>query len=46
MGIGMVLAVTEENLHEAIEVLEQQGEKAYIIGRVTKEAGLTIGGID
>ncbi|GAF17308.1 LOW QUALITY PROTEIN: phosphoribosylformylglycinamidine cyclo-ligase [Bacillus sp. JCM 19046] len=46
MGIGWCLQVTEENLHEAIEVLEQQGEKAYIIGRVTKEAGLTIGGID
>ncbi|KQL56397.1 MULTISPECIES: phosphoribosylformylglycinamidine cyclo-ligase [Bacillaceae] len=45
MGIGMVLTVTEERLHEAIRCLEDAGETAYIIGRVTGQEGVTIGSI-
>lgn len=45
MGIGMVLAVAEGKHHETISLLEQYGETAYIIGRVTKTSELTIGGI-
>ncbi len=44
MGIGMVLAVSEESLHDIIGILEQQGEKAYIIGRVKESEGVTFGG--
>lgn len=46
MGIGMVLAVPEANHQEAITLLEESGEKAFIIGRVTSVAGMVIGGID
>lgn len=35
MGIGMVLAVDETNVTEAIEILEAHGEKAYLIGCIT-----------
>ncbi len=34
MGIGMAVIVKEEEAKKAIEILEQQGEKAYIIGEV------------
>ncbi|MFX3625088.1 MAG: phosphoribosylformylglycinamidine cyclo-ligase [Ectobacillus sp.] len=44
MGIGMVLAVNEKDLVDVIELLEAQGEKAYIIGRATKGEGITFGG--
>ncbi|WP_059104466.1 phosphoribosylformylglycinamidine cyclo-ligase [Shouchella shacheensis] len=46
MGIGMALAVPEANHQETIRILEREGEKAYIIGRVTNREGVTIGGID
>lgn len=46
MGIGMVLAVPEANHQEAIALLEENGEKAFIIGRVTSLPGMVIGGID
>lgn len=44
MGIGYVLAVEEKSLNEIIQVLEESGEKAYIIGRVQKGNGITFGG--
>ncbi|MGE6631621.1 phosphoribosylformylglycinamidine cyclo-ligase [Bacillus sp. NPDC077027] len=44
MGIGFVLAVKEEHLHDVIKGLEGDGEKAYLIGRVQKGEGVTFGG--
>ncbi|MCA1322013.1 phosphoribosylformylglycinamidine cyclo-ligase [Bacillus tianshenii] len=44
MGIGMVLAVNEEILPEVIQILEANGEKAYLIGRVKEGEGITFGG--
>lgn len=43
MGIGMILALSEEEAKKAIEALESIGEKAYIIGKVKKgEAGVEL----
>ena len=40
MGIGMVLAVSNENDAKiAIDVLSKYGDKAYIIGKITDNAG-------
>ena len=36
MGIGMAVIVKQEDAERAIEILEKQGEKAYIIGEVTE----------
>ncbi len=36
MGIGMAVIVKKEEVQKAIEVLEQQGEKAYVIGEVVE----------
>jgi phosphoribosylformylglycinamidine cyclo-ligase len=44
MGIGMVLAVNEEILPEVVQLLEGNGEKAYLIGRVKEGEGITFGG--
>ncbi|MFD1777077.1 phosphoribosylformylglycinamidine cyclo-ligase [Fredinandcohnia salidurans] len=44
MGIGMVLAINEADLHELLQLLEAQGEKAYIIGRIKEGNGVTFGG--
>ncbi|MEE6451263.1 phosphoribosylformylglycinamidine cyclo-ligase [Gottfriedia acidiceleris] len=44
MGIGMVLAVNEENLHDTIKLLEEDGEKVFIIGRTKAGEGVTFGG--
>lgn len=44
MGIGMVLAVHEENMHDIINLLEEDGEKVYIIGRTKSGEGVTFGG--
>ncbi|MDA1477109.1 phosphoribosylformylglycinamidine cyclo-ligase [Bacillus changyiensis] len=44
MGIGFVLAVKEEHMLDVIQTLEQQGEKAYLIGRVKNRNGVTFGG--
>jgi phosphoribosylformylglycinamidine cyclo-ligase len=44
MGIGMVLAVDENNMHDVIRQLEEDGEKAYIIGRTTAGDGVTFSG--
>ena len=35
MGIGMVLAVNEEDAAKAIEILKSHGENAYVIGKIT-----------
>lgn len=42
MGIGMVLAVDKNNSSEIVRFLQQQGEKATIIGEVTGDKGLII----
>lgn len=34
MGIGMAVIVNKEDAENAVKILEEQGEKAYIIGRV------------
>lgn len=44
MGIGMVLAINEEILPEVVKILESNGEKAYLIGRVKEGEGITFGG--
>lgn len=44
MGIGMVLAINEADLHALLQLLEEQGEKAYIIGRIKEGNGVTFGG--
>ncbi|MCC3358839.1 phosphoribosylformylglycinamidine cyclo-ligase [Bacillus sp. REN16] len=44
MGIGMVLAIDEAVLHDVISLLEDQGEKAFIIGRMKEGNGVTFGG--
>lgn len=36
MGIGMAVIVKKEEAQKAIEILEAQGEKAYVIGEVIK----------
>ncbi|MDO4301717.1 MAG: phosphoribosylformylglycinamidine cyclo-ligase [Clostridia bacterium] len=42
MGIGMVAAVAEKDAEKAVKTLEAMGEKAYIIGNVTKGEGIDI----
>ncbi|MEG2365994.1 MAG: phosphoribosylformylglycinamidine cyclo-ligase [Alistipes sp.] len=42
MGIGMVIALDAAEAPKAIEILEAQGEKATVIGRVTTTEGVTI----
>jgi len=37
MGIGLVLAVSAEDAKKLISVLEEQGEKAFVIGRVIED---------
>lgn len=47
MGIGMVLAVANEDVEKTLEVLVQNGEAAYVIGEVTtreSEAVIFAGG--
>ncbi|MBD1382367.1 phosphoribosylformylglycinamidine cyclo-ligase [Metabacillus arenae] len=45
MGVGFVLAVQEKVLHQTIKVLEENGEKAFIIGRVKNgQSGVSFGG--
>ncbi|MDO5388069.1 MAG: phosphoribosylformylglycinamidine cyclo-ligase [Clostridia bacterium] len=42
MGIGMVAAVAKADAEKALRVIEEAGEKAYIIGNVTKGQGINI----
>ncbi len=44
MGIGMMLIVDENCVNETIEILENMGEKAYLIGEVTNTNGVFING--
>jgi phosphoribosylformylglycinamidine cyclo-ligase len=47
MGIGLVLVVSEEDAQEALSILKDNGEEAYIIGRVTEgESIVTFTGAD
>lgn len=41
MGIGFVLAVKEELVQDVMRQLEANGEKSYVIGRVTEGAGVS-----
>ncbi len=34
MGVGMVLTVSETDVHAAIEAIEKAGEKAFVIGDI------------
>ena len=43
MGIGMVMAVSnEDDAKKAIDILAKYGDKAYIIGKVTDNAGKVV----
>ncbi len=42
MGIGMVLALDEKDAAKAIEILEKNGEKATVIGKITDKPGVEI----
>ena len=44
MGIGLVMVVTPEDAVSVIQDLENLGEKAYVIGRVKRGEGVSIGG--
>lgn len=44
MGIGMVVAVSEQAVSRVIKLLEENGEKAFIIGRVSEGEGVNYGG--
>ncbi|UMY55679.1 MULTISPECIES: phosphoribosylformylglycinamidine cyclo-ligase [Paenibacillus] len=40
MGIGMVIVVDEEHAQTSLEVLKEQGEAAYVIGKVTEGSSI------
>ena len=42
MGIGMVLAMDATQAGEAIDILDQYGDKAAVIGKVTDQPGVNI----
>ena len=42
MGVGMVLALDEASVPEALRILESHGERASVIGRVTDREGVLI----
>ncbi|MDR1687914.1 MAG: phosphoribosylformylglycinamidine cyclo-ligase [Clostridiales bacterium] len=42
MGIGMAIAVPKENENEALSILSENGEKAYVIGQAVKGDELEI----
>ena len=42
MGIGMVIALPEADAQKAIAILEAEGERASVIGRVVDGEGVTI----
>lgn len=39
MGVGMVIALDESEAAKAIEILQNHGEKASVIGKITDKAG-------
>jgi phosphoribosylformylglycinamidine cyclo-ligase len=40
MGIGFVLAVEENEAEDILQFFNEQGEDAFIVGRVTKGTGV------
>lgn len=42
MGIGMIIFIDEKNVNEALNILEENGEKGYKIGEVIKGEGIVI----
>jgi len=42
MGIGMVLAVSQDKVQIVQDLLQEQGETAYVIGQVTDNQGQAI----
>lgn len=40
MGIGMVIVISKEHAQTALEVLKEQGEAAYVIGKVTEGSSI------
>lgn len=42
MGIGMVMAVSPDAADALVECAEKQGEKAYVIGKVTDKSGVEL----
>lgn len=42
MGIGMVLAIDEENVSKAQEILAKANRKTYVIGKITNKPGVEI----
>ena len=38
-GVGMVLVVDEENIDDALQILNAQGETAWVIGHIAKKDG-------
>ncbi len=42
MGIGMVMAVDKNDAQKAVDILQELGEKAYIIGKTAEGEGIDI----
>lgn len=42
MGIGLVFAISEGEKEKALKLLEEMGEKAYVIGNISKGDGISI----
>ncbi len=42
MGVGMLLAVSSKHADKAIEILRENGEKAYVVGETQKGSGRVI----
>ena len=42
MGIGMVLVVDPNDQKQVVDMFEDLGEKAYVIGKVTDKEGVDI----
>lgn len=42
MGIGMVLAISPDEVTKAIEILNSMGEEAYVIGKLKEGKGIEI----
>ena len=45
MGIGMVVAVDENRVNEALEIVKASGDKAYVIGEVNRTGQLQLNGV-
>ena len=42
MGIGLVIAVAQEDVEKTLEILNNNGEKASVIGKVIEGKGVTL----